>query len=169
LKFKAMKTLAELKALDDEAFAQGVFDGFSSETPLEQDMGFAEIFQMFIRFLSYVGCDGFESIYYQIVFPPRWPDYERLLEKIGARRFASVLRRGRQLYFGGDYLPGTSKEWSGFRSPVWEKPESDAGKEFARIAEEGMEAYGSDGVIRKFGAYMRAHWDELYKPKAGLK
>ena len=164
-----MKTLAELKALDDEAFAQGVYDGFSSDTPLEQDMDFAEIFQMFIRFPSYVGCDGFDSIYYQIVLPPRWPEYERLLEKIGARRFASLLRRGRQLYFGGDYLPATNKEWSSFKSPVWDKPVSEPSQEFDRIGEEAMEAYGSDEVIRKFGAYMRAHWDELYKPKAGPK
>lgn len=88
-------------ALDDEAFAEGVYDGFSSETPLEQDLAFTRIFQELMLFPSFIACNGFHSIFYQTVFPPEWPDYERLLEEIGAQRYADLLRQGRQLYFGG--------------------------------------------------------------------
>src|SRR5687768_14093649 len=121
-----MKTLSELLSSDDETLAQGIYDGFSSDTPLEQDLEFTGIFQQLILFPSFIACDGFDSIYYQIVFPPEWPAYERLLQTIGAQHYAGVLRRGRQLYFGGDYLPSDNQEWSAFRSPVWEHPHSDA-------------------------------------------
>lgn len=161
-----MKTLSELMALSDEAFAQGVYDGFSSDTPLEQDMEFALFYQELLRFPMCIACDGFDSIYYQIVIPSSWPDFERRLEMIGAQRYASLLRRGRRLYFGGDYLPANNQEWAQFKSPVWAQRDSDAAREFDRVATEAEEAYHSDSVVRKLGAYMRSHWNEIFKPKS---
>jgi hypothetical protein len=162
-----MKTLAELMALNDEDFAQGVYDGFSCDTPLEQDMDFALFYQQLLRFPTCIACDGFDSIYYQIVIPSSWPDFERRLETIGARRYASLLRRGRQLYFGGDYLPANNQEWGQFKSPVWKQPESEAAREFDQVATQAQEAWVADDVIRKLGTYMRAHWNEIFKPKSG--
>jgi hypothetical protein len=84
---------------------------------------------------------------------------------IGARHYASLLRRGRRLYFGGDYLPASNQEWLAFKSPLCEHPESDAGREFVRIADEAAEAYCSDAIVRRLSAYMRPHWHALFKPK----
>lgn len=84
---------------------------------------------------------------------------------IGAHDYARLFRRGRELYFDGDYLPANNEEWSEFRSPVWEQPDSDAGREFDRFASEAEEAYFSDAVVRKLGGYMRSHWDVLFKPE----
>jgi hypothetical protein len=160
-----MKTFAELMALDDEAFAWGIYNGFTSDTPLEPDLEFTRIFQELMFFPSYIACNSFHSIYYQTVFPGDWPDYERLLGAIGAHRYATLLRRGRELYFNGEYLPTSNEEWRAFRSPVWDHPDSDSGIEFARLSAEVEDAYHSDGVVRKLGAYIRSNWSALFKPK----
>src|SRR4029450_9062676 len=84
---------------------------------------------------------------------------------IGARHYASLLRRGRRLYFGGDYLPASNQEWLAFKSPYAsiQNPVRAVSLRESRTKARG--AYCGDAVVRRLGAYIRSYWHALLDRK----
>ena len=136
----------------DEQFAQELRD---DGIPPELDETLACKVQEIVRFDFEVACNGFSSLYDQIILPADWPHYEKLLDEIGATTYNKHLRQAREIYFGDAKLPTTHEEWTAFKSVIWSDPEGPLSRQFDDIAEKAEEAFYSDQILQKIGAYVR--------------
>ena len=111
------------------------------------------------NFGSEMACDGFISLYHQIVQPPEeWLWVEGLVEVAGAPETLRVFGRARVLYFGGENFPGPEDD---FESVLWEE-DSIEGAEFDGLADEAEMLFHEE-LVPKVAAYLRIHGAEMFQ------